>query len=157
MIPAIGLAVLSGLGLTGSWLDITQRRLPNWLSGFALLLGLIAAFASGGLPELGWHGLHAVVALAVGMGLYALGVFGAGDAKFYAGLAAWFPFQEGLRLFVAVTMAGLILLVVSLVLRRLRGKKLLSRGADAGPGLPYGVAIAGGAFLLALQTLLAPG
>ncbi|MFM5948353.1 MAG: prepilin peptidase [Novosphingobium sp.] len=155
MMALAGLAALLGLGGIGSWLDLTQRRLPNWLSGLALLAGLLAAIALGGAAAAGWHALHAAAALIVGMGLYALGVIGAGDAKYYAALAAWFPVAEGLRLFVAVSMSGLVLLIVSVSIRLISGKKLLSGGAEGQEGLPYGVAIAGGAALLAIQGYLA--
>jgi prepilin peptidase CpaA len=155
MIASIGLGALLGLGAIGSWLDIRQRRLPNWLSGLALLAGLITTVALGGPAAVGWHLLHAVVALVLGMGLYAVGVIGAGDAKYYAAMAAWFPFQEGLRLFVAVSMSGLVLLIVSVSIRLISGRKLLSGGAKDQEGLPYGVAIAGGAALLAIQGYLA--
>ena len=151
-----GLLALLVLGAIGSWLDITQRRLPNWLSGIALLLGLIGAAALGGAAAGGWHALHAGAGLVVGMGLYAIGAIGAGDAKYYAGMAAWFPFEEGLRLFVAVSMSGLVLLIVSVSIRLVSGRKVLAGRGEGQEGLPYGVAIAGGAALLALQTYLIP-
>ncbi|MFM5954911.1 MAG: prepilin peptidase [Novosphingobium sp.] len=151
MMPFAGVALLIGLCLVASWSDIAQRRLPNWLSAATLASGLAAALLTGGTGALGWHGLHVVVALAAGMGLYALGVIGAGDAKFYAAVAAWFPFQDGLRLFVGTTMAGFILLLVWAAVRRARGEKVFSGNRKAEAGLPYGVAISCGAILLALQ------
>lgn len=154
MTATAGLIALAGLCLAGSWLDIAQRRLPNWLSALALLGGLALAGASGGLPALGSHGLHAAIALVIGMALFALRVIGAGDAKFYAGLAAWFPFAEGLRLFVAVAMTGAIVLLVWAAIRRLRGEKVFTRDANPENGVPYGVAIAGGTLLLALSSFI---
>jgi prepilin peptidase CpaA len=149
------LAALLGVGLIGSWLDVTQRRLPNWLCGLALVTGLAAALAMGGATAVGWHGLHALVVLLLGMTLFALGFFGAGDAKYYTALAAWFPIEDGLRLFIAISMAGLLLLIVSVAIRLLTGRKLQSN--DKQEGLPYGVAIASGAFLLAIQNYFVLG
>jgi prepilin peptidase CpaA len=152
MIPTAGLIALAGLCLAGCWLDVSQRRLPNWLSGLALLGGLGLAAATGGFTALGWHGLHALIALVIGMGLFALRVIGAGDAKYYAGLASWFPFFDGLRLFVAVAMAGAIVLLVWAAIRRARGQKIFVRDALPESGVPYGVAIALGSIILAASS-----
>lgn len=150
--PASGYLLLAGLCLAGSWSDIANRRLPNWLSLATLVTGLIAGYLGGGFSGLGWHALHMAVALAGGMGLFALGAIGAGDAKFYAGVAAWFPFQEGIRLFVGTAMAGLLLLVVWVLIARLRNKALLDRKQSV--GLPYGVAISLGAISLVIPGLI---
>lgn len=148
-----GLAGLAAICLAACWLDVTKRRLPNWLSVLALLTGLGLAGFSGGLSALGWHGLHAVVALVGGMALFAIGAIGGGDAKFYAGIASWFPFALGLRLFVAVAVAGALVLLAWIVWRKLKHLPILVRNREPGEGLPYGVAIAGGAILLALTPL----
>lgn len=155
MMPVWGLIGLGGIGLVGSWLDATQRRLPNWLSAWGLLAGLAVAFVTGGLDEVGSHGLNALVALLGGMALFALGMIGGGDAKFYAGLAAWFPLSLGLNLFVAVAMAGAGLLLCWAVVRKVKGQIVFTRNAGPGDGLPYGVAVAAGAMLVALVQLIA--
>ena len=87
------------------------------------------------------------------MALFALCVIGAGDAKFYAGLAAWFALTEGLRLFVAVAMTGAVVLLVWAAIRRLRGERVFTRDAQPENGVPFGVAIASGTLLLALSSL----
>lgn len=148
--PLWGIGGLALAGLAGSWLDFTQRRLPNWLCLIALLAGLGTAFAIGGTAALGSHALHAFVALMVGMGLFAARVIGGGDAKFYAGLAAWFPFAEGLRLFVSVALTGAVLTLLFVAARKLRGRPAFPKDPDLHDRLPYGIAIAGGSLLLAL-------
>lgn len=155
MMPVWGLIGLAGIGLVGSWLDATQRRLPNWLSALGLLTGLVMAFATGGLDAIGSHGLHALVALLGGMALFAMGVIGGGDAKFYAGLAAWFPLSLALNLFVAVAMAGAGLLLCWAVARKLKRQAVFTRNGGPIDGLPYGVAVAAGAMLVALMALSA--
>jgi prepilin peptidase CpaA len=150
MMPVWGLIGLAVIGLVGSWLDATQRRLPNWLSALGLVAGLALAFATGGLDSVGSHGLHALVALLGGMALFAMGVIGGGDAKFYAGMAAWFPLSLGLNLFVAVAMAGAGLLLCWAIIRKIKGKAVFTRNSGPADGLPYGVAVAAGTMLVAL-------
>lgn len=139
------LAVLIALGTTAAWLDLTQRRIPNWLCGLTAVAGLAVALWFGGLGGLGSHALHMGVALLGGMALFALGGFGGGDAKFYAGVAAWFAFGEGVQLLLCVALSGLLLLIVWFGYRRIKG--LPVRRTRDGPwdGLPYGVAIGIGA------------
>jgi len=149
MMPIWAVSGLAVAGLVGSWFDFTQRRLPNWLCLVALLAGLGVAFAIGGLTALGWHGLHALVALLVGMGLFALRVIGGGDTKFYAALAAWFPFSVGLELFVSVALAGAVLTILFITARKLRGRPAFPKDPTLQERLPYGLAIASGAVFLA--------
>lgn len=151
--PLWGIGGLALAGLAGAWFDFTQRRLPNWLCLAALLAGLgVAFFATGGIFDFGSHALHAVVALIVGMALFALRVIGGGDAKFYAALAAWFPLEEGLRLFVAVALTGAVLTLLFILARKLKGRPAFPKDPSLEERLPYGVAIAGGALLLALTS-----
>lgn len=148
--------VLAGLAGLGAWLDLRHRLLPNWLCALTLLAGLAFAFAQGGWPAVASGGGHALAALAVGMGLFALGAIGGGDAKFYSALAAWFVIEEGFRLLFSVSLAGLLLALLFW-----RGRKLARpSGSDAGSGshhdmVPYGVAIAAGAVVRKAALLLA--
>lgn len=136
-------AALSLLLIAGALSDIRTRRLPNWLSLALLVLGLGFAFAQGGLPAMGWHGAHVAIALAVGMALFAGGIIGGGDAKFYAGLAAFFPLGEGFSLLLAVSLAGLVAIVVWFASRRLLRPGPIDKDSLYAK-FPYGVAMAGG-------------
>jgi prepilin peptidase CpaA len=138
------------LALAGAVSDLRSRRIPNALSAAIAICGIIATWISGGgdatLSALG----HLVVALAIGMAIYALGMWGGGDAKFYAATAAWFTLAEFWALVLAISLAGLALLVVWFTFRRLL-KLQLERGRRG--ELPYGVAIAaGGISIMAAQT-----
>lgn len=134
------------IGLVASYLDLFRRVLPNWLSGVAFLAGLAGTLVEGGAAMAGSALLHAFIVLLVGMGLFAAKVIGGGDAKFYAGVAAWFPLGQALFLFVSVALAGLLLIPIWLVVRQLRKPAGgLAERNDAFSKLPYGVAISLGA------------
>lgn len=139
------LAVLIALSAAAAWLDLTQRRIPNWLCGLTAVAGLVVAAWLGGLGGLGSHALHMVVALLGGMALFALGGFGGGDAKFYAGIAAWFGLGHALLLLLCVALSGLMLLIVWFIYRRVKGIPLRRKKEGPWDGLPYGIAIASGA------------
>lgn len=140
-------AALTLLLLVGAISDIRDRRLPNWLSLALLLLGLAYAFYLGGLSTTGWHFAHALIAMVVGAGIFAAGIMGGGDAKFYAGLAAFFPLSEGLNLLLWVSIAGIVSILSWMILRRVLPVKKPEDGSLHAK-FPYGVAIAiGGGFV----------
>lgn len=144
-VPAAALALLC---LTAAWYDLRLRRIPNWLCLLTALAGLAYAAMplTAGAP---WWSflLHGVVALIVGMVLFAIRWVGGGDAKFYAALACWFPFSRAPLLLIAVALSGLVLLIVWFTVRRLQGKKFRGTANDDAAKLPYGIAIALGAML----------
>lgn len=120
----------------------------------ALIIGLfMPTFALGALQgTLVSHLLHFVLALAVCMGLFALGGFGGGDAKLYAAIALWFPLDAALSLFVSVVLAGLLLAVAFLSIRMLQTRETRARAMRKGK-IPYGVAITIGA-IFALPNII---
>lgn len=138
----LAIGTLAGLGLAACWFDLTQRRLPNWLCLLVLLCGTGVTLAIAGASALPWHLLHAFIALAIGIGLFALRVIGGGDAKYYAANAIWFGMDSALRLLVSVSLAGLVVLIIWALSRRLHGLRAFSRGHDDTSKLPYGAAIA---------------
>lgn len=139
------LALLALLAAVAAWTDMTQRRIPNWLCGLNLAAGLVYAgitYAGGSA----WMGsglgaLHAVLALLVTMGLYAVGAIGAGDAKYYTSVAAWLPIGHGLWLLVSVALGGLALLAIFLILPGRHRAGPVRGGRSPFGKLPYGVAI----------------
>jgi prepilin peptidase CpaA len=146
-------AALGVLGLacvTAAWLDLKFRRIPNWLCVATAATGLVAAFWFGSFPALGSHVLHMFAALVGGMLLFGLGVFGGGDAKFYAAVAAWFALGKAWLLMMAVAMCGLVLLIVWFTYRRLAGYPVRKKDGAGFDGLPYGIAIGAGAMAVLL-------
>ena len=141
--------VLLALMATGAWLDVKQRRLPNWLCLAVVISGGIATTILGGGGGLLSAAIHLVIALVVGMGLFRLGMIGGGDAKFYAATALWFGLAEAVRLLMSVTILGVVLLGAFIVFNRTSRafKKDRERAQGDFAKLPYGVAIAAGALV----------
>lgn len=143
----VALALMACLAGYGAWTDITRRHLSNWLSLATLMAGLVYA-AIVTTPELFVSHLgHFAIALAIGLALFATGVWGGGDGKFYASVAAWFPVGAFFNLVLSISMVGLVMLTIMIV--KSRGK-LLRKDSK---GVPYGVAIGIGAFLALGQRL----
>lgn len=140
-------AIFTLFALTGAIFDIRSRRIPNWLNAAFLVTGLVLVLFLVGWQE-ALSGLgHFAGALMVAMIIFALKLWGGGDAKFYAAMAAWFPVTEALGLFVSIALAGLIVALVWLALAKLSGQKL-KRGDKV---MPYGVAIAAGGIIMQLS------
>lgn len=148
MIPAIvGKGILLLIGLTASWLDVRYRKLPNWLCALTAVLGLSFAAMDGGLAALGDHSLHMIIALAAGILFFRFRFIGGGDAKFYAGAAAWFGLSQGLGLLLSVAISGGLLFLAWYFWRRITGKRVKVKNPADEDKFPYGVAIAAGACL----------
>lgn len=122
-------------------------ELPKFfpLAPRAITSGFGFGLAGGGWALAGSQALHGLIVLAVGIGLYAIKWFGAGDAKFWAGIAAWFPLSKAPLLLVSVAIGAVMLVFVWFVLRRLLGRKAVKDGRRSGGELPFGVAISLGA------------
>lgn len=141
-----GIELIASLAAAGAYLDWRYRRLPNLLCLIVLVTGLGFTLALHGAFAAGMGAIHSVLALLAGMFFFARGWVGGGDAKFYAGMAAWFPVAAGWLLILSVSLAGLVLLLVWYPFRRKLAEAASGRGAEAEHlKLPYGVAIAVGA------------
>jgi prepilin peptidase CpaA len=97
--------------------------------------------------------------LAVGFTLFAFGFIGGGDVKLFAAVALWLGFDRDLMNYMLIaSLLGGALTLALLVLRqvplpaRLTGQSWLLRLHDQRAGIPYGVALAAGAFLILPQT-----
>lgn len=146
--PRALLIALCGLA---AWLDLSQRRIPNWLCAITAVAGLAAALMLGDISNLGSHALHALLALLGGMVLFAMGGLGGGDAKFYAGVACWFALRQAPALLVSIALSGFLVLVLWFVYRRIR-RLPISRKKSESPfdDIPYGIGIGIGAILMVI-------
>lgn len=154
----VHVGLLGGLVLACAYAfysDLFFRRIPNWLCAVVAIAGLIGAGVTGGLYPLGDHALHMAIALVVGMVLTALGMIGAGDAKFYAACATWFGLGRALSLLFSVSIAGLLLFVAWFAWRRIKRLPIRNKTGALFDSLPYGIAIALGAVIAGWMQLSA--
>ena len=101
--------------------DLRTRRIPNWLTVPALLLGILVNWFLDGIPGL----LHALGGFAgaflIYLLLYALRAMGAGDVKLMAAVGAVAGWSVWLRIFVVTAiLGGVFAIVLSLWRGRLR-------------------------------------
>ena len=133
--------------------DATSFTIPNWVSGAVALTFFPAALLLHlPLAAFGVCLLVGVIALVCGMGMFAAGWCGGGDAKLLAACALWLGWT-GAPVFLLATGVSGGLLAAGLILAR---KGVIGAYASASPGwfgrlmkpdadLPYGLAIAVGA------------
>lgn len=148
--------------------DLRERRIPNALVVLLLAGGLLFAASTG---PIGSSLVRSLAGVAAGFGIwivfYIIGVMGAGDVKFFAAAGAWLGPGTTWRAAIIAALVGGGLAVLFLVRERRLGATMrrlamaaTSRSLDvvgtgSGPGvegrrpLPYGVALAVGAFLAA--------
>jgi prepilin peptidase CpaA len=88
------IGVLTYVAIAAAW-DLKSRRIPNWLSGTALVGALVIATRPGGvgLPAAGLGGLLGLAALIVP---FTLGAVGGGDVKFATVAGTWLGPRLGL-------------------------------------------------------------
>ncbi|ASK88417.1 prepilin peptidase [Sphingorhabdus sp. SMR4y] len=147
------LIVLTMLLVSAAVQDMATMRISN-LFPVAVIALFGVWIVVHGFPDNGWeNGVHFAIALVVGMGLFALGWFGGGDAKLYASCALWFDLAASPVLLLCISMAGLILLLAMLFTRRFRRKRVRAgpfQETDARKSMqmPYGVAIAAGTIFM---------
>jgi prepilin peptidase CpaA len=161
---AYALASFTCAGI-GAVCDLRARRIPNWLTGSGVLLGLLLHWSFGGWRSMGGAALGGLAAGAVFLVFYLGGGLGAGDVKLIvavcclAGLGAVAGILVGTAL-----LGGLFAIVLALFHHRLKdtfanmGRLIVYHGTSGlrphpdlnitNPQtlrLPYGLAIAAGA------------
>lgn len=121
-LPPLASWVLFVLVLTAAAFDLRFRRIPNWLTGAGIGLGLAASIFEWGI----WRGLRfslagLCLALAIYMALYALHAMGAGDGKLMAAIGAVAGWKHWLAIFmVTAIFGGIAALALSISRGRLR-------------------------------------
>ena len=94
--------------------DLRSRKIPNWLTGPAALLGLGLHTVLDRIDGL----VFSIEGIAVGLGLflvlYVLGWMGAGDAKLYASVGSFLGPIQTLSAAVLIAMAGGLLTILAL-------------------------------------------
>lgn len=114
--------ILLALVLTAAMFDLRFRRIPNWLTGAGVVLGLSASILERGI----WRGLGfslagLCLALAIYLVLFALHATGAGDAKLMAAIAASAGWKDWFGIFIVTAIfGGIAALALSISRRRLK-------------------------------------
>ena len=133
MYGAIVVLCLCAVGI-GFWCaisDICARKIPNIAILVLVVLSLIHSLIGG--VWINW--LHLLVAIVIGVVVYLLRCFGAGDVKYFWACMLFVPDQIE-TLLIGTALAGLVLAIVYLARHRFRPKEVGT--------LPYGVAISTG-------------
>lgn len=136
--------------------DIRYRRIPNWCVVVLLALFIPWIFVGPEVSVLPCI-IAFVIFFAVGVILYAFGIWGAGDSKLIAAAALFVGWDRLLLFLFATAVAGGILALVIMIFHAQRVLAMLNmrRPADPRPAnVPYGVAIAAGAALAFFSNLL---
>jgi prepilin peptidase CpaA len=147
---------MGGVLIAAAISDVISLRIPNYLSVALVALFAIYAIADAmPLDALLWHVIAGATVLAVGMALFAFGLFGGGDTKLLAAAALLIGWSSLLPLVVMVAVVGGLLAVVIATMRARGVMELLStlgvRGAifEADRAyVPYAVAIAAAWFFV---------
>lgn len=132
--------------------DVATLEIPDSVS-----VVLVAAFLTGAAAVgIGWtvllaHATAGLALFAVGVALHRFGIWGGGDVKLAGALALWFGWAGMASWLLAVSLTGGALALVLLGLRRLGVPTgapawIVRLGRD-GEGIPYGVALGGGALM----------
>lgn len=140
--------LIAGIALT-VWAAATDLRhfiIPNRTIVALFAGGAVWILVSGAAP--GTHLAAFATVLALGFAAYALGFFGAGDAKLLAVLALWTGPQVAVALVLQTLLFGAILAFVWMLSRPVR-TLLMAAGLPVDPDppaqIPYAVAIAAAA------------
>ncbi len=160
--------------LIGATCDVRSHRIPNWLTGTGVVLGLAVHLSLQGWMGLWTSMLAGVVGGAVFLLFYLGGGMGAGDVKLMAAVSVLTGLSHVGEVLIATTLlGGVFALVFALFRGRLRAVlanvvTLLTYHGKAGLTphpelnitnpltlrLPYGIAVAAGAAVLSWNVLL---
>ena len=147
------LAIFPALVIVAAVKDLISFTIPNWISLALVALYVPAALLAGlGLGQLGLSAAVGFGLLVIGIGMFAMGWIGGGDAKLLAAAGLWLGWPTAIHFVLYTALAGgaLALLLLSarntpLAVLTLRGPGWVQRLAEKGGPAPYGVAICFGA------------
>jgi prepilin peptidase CpaA len=146
--------VVPALLITAAFYDLTSYRIPNLLpAAMVLLFGVFTLTLSFGDHPMTWHdlSLHLLagsIGLFLGIGMFAVGWVGGGDAKLFAASLLWVGWNALYDYVILACLLGGALTLGLIMLRRMPLPIMLirlpwfARLADPASGVPYGVALA---------------
>jgi len=142
------LMIIAGAG------DALALKIPNWLTIAIVLLFFPMALATA-MPWalVGMHLLTGIALFFVGFVLFALGLFGGGDAKLIAAAGLWFGWPNIVPFLVLTAFAGGVLAMAvgvwaaASMSAEIHDQSWVRRLRHLKPNVPYGYALAIGAIL----------
>jgi prepilin peptidase CpaA len=162
---AIGIALTLAACLAASYYDVRARRIPNWLTGTSALAA-IAVHAFSGLQAAAISIAVMVVLAVAGTLMYARGGIGGGDIKLAIAGSGLLSYPLCVPFLVYTAIGGGLLAVLFLIFRAdarpsFARVALMTVGGATGvtakrATLPYAVAFAFGAILVALSQSVLP-
>lgn len=147
--------IFAALMLMAAWDDATKFKISNVFPAALVLLWPVMLITTGA----GWQ--DALIGLGVGlttllicMALWAPGWIGGGDGKLIAATALWFSWPDVLSFLGVVVLAGGVLSLSLVMLRKaapafgLIGDRVSGTALEEGAAAPYAIAIAAGALIV---------
>jgi prepilin peptidase CpaA len=154
------LTLLPGAIAFAAAMDLFTMTIPNRISALMVIAFFpLAASAGLGAWDVAWHLAAGLLMLGMGVGLFAAGWFGGGDAKLMAAIGLWVGMESLFAYMFYVALAGgmlatLFSMVRSMPLpRAFLGEAWALRLHRPDVGIPYGIALAAGALLVYPQTI----
>jgi prepilin peptidase CpaA len=160
MMQVAVLTVLPAAVAFAAAMDLFTMKIPNPIS-VLLVLGFFPMAVFAGLDpwSIADHLGAGVLMLVVGVLLFLPGWFGGGDAKLMAAIGLWIGADNLLTYMLYVALAGGLIAMVFFSVRAvplpraLLGEAWALRLHGHGSGIPYGLALAGGALLVYPHTV----
>jgi prepilin peptidase CpaA len=153
------LLVLPALLATAAGWDLASFTIPNFIQVALLAVFVVLVFALGMSPGVfAMHLLAGLLGLMAGFALFALGYVGGGDAKLFACVALALGLNDLLDYAVLASIFGGALTLCLLMGRKMPLPRFLAEQSwilrlhDEREGIPYGVALALGAFVILPHT-----
>ena len=101
MLHTLSVSLLPALMIVAAMTDVTSYRIPNWLTALIAVLFFPMAWATGmPVAEFGWHIAAGLILFVMGYLMFAVGIFGGGDAKLMAAAGLWFGTEADLALLI---------------------------------------------------------
>jgi prepilin peptidase CpaA len=147
-------AIVPALLVAAAFFDLTTYTIPNLLPGAMALLFVVFMFTLAlaghamSWSHIGLHLLAGFIGLLLGMGMFAVGWVGGGDAKLFAAVLLWLGWDALYDYVILALLIGGLLTVALIVLRHMPLPSALAklpwlvRLAEPKGGVPYGVALA---------------
>lgn len=125
-------ALFLALVLLGMFLDVRDRRVPNWLVLTMVLVSAIGAWSGAALTtSVGEVALGGALGLALWLPFWLLGLLGAGDVKFFAAGSCWIGASLGWRCALLAALLGGLMSLMLLIAHRGLGPAIRFLGFTA--------------------------